>query len=121
MTGREVSREAAIERVLPATYKVELARDIPADEAITLYTIGDFTDLCRGGVPQSDGRESGAIKLTECGGCLLARGRAQSVCCSASTAQRLRPKKELDDYLVFLEEAAKRDHRKLGPELGFYR
>ena len=47
--GKELSRQEAIERFAGNQYKVELARDIPEGEPITLYTIGEFTDLCRGG------------------------------------------------------------------------
>src|ERR1700760_4137509 len=63
MTGREVTRDEALDYFKDNKYKVELAREIPEGQPITLYTIGDFTDLCRGGHADSTG-EIGALKLT---------------------------------------------------------
>src|ERR1700744_5789927 len=63
MTGREVTRAEALSFFKDNPYKVELAKDIPEGEPITLYTIGEFTDLCRGGHADSTG-EIGALKLT---------------------------------------------------------
>ena len=60
MTGQTVTRDQAIERFAGNPYKVELAEAIPQGEPITLYTIGDFTDLCRGGHADRTG-EIGAV------------------------------------------------------------
>ncbi|MGA9420091.1 MAG: hypothetical protein WBV40_13150, partial [Candidatus Cybelea sp.] len=67
MTGREVTRREAIAAFDGNPYKVEIAAEIPEGEPITLYTIGDFTDLCRGGHADSTGK-IGAFKLTSVAG-----------------------------------------------------
>src|SRR5271163_2954340 len=118
MTGREVSREEALERFKDNPYKVEMAREIPEGEPITLYTIGGFTDLCRGGHAKSTG-EIGAVKLMSVAGAYW-RGDEHNPMLQRIYGTAFPTQQELDDYLVFLEEAAKRDHRKLGPELDLY-
>ena len=101
-------------------YKVELINDLPEDATISFYTQGDFTDLCAGPHLDHTGRVKGnAIKLTACN---AAYWRGDS---NRETLQRIYgiafPKKdELDAYLAKIEEAKKRDHRKLGKELGLY-
>jgi threonyl-tRNA synthetase len=67
MTGKTVTRDEAIARFSGNPYKVELAEAIPEGEPVTLYTIGDFTDLCRGGHADRTG-EIGAVKLTSVAG-----------------------------------------------------
>ena len=101
-------------------FKVELINDLPEDAAISFYKQGEFTDLCAGPHLDSTGRVKGnAIKLTACN---AAYWRGDS---SRETLQRIYgiafPKKdELDEYLKRIEEAKKRDHRKLGKELGLF-
>ena len=101
-------------------YKVELIQDLPADAHISFYKQGEFTDLCAGPHLDSTARVKGnAIKLTACN---AAYWRGDS---SRQTLQRIYgiafPKKdELDAYLQRIEEAKKRDHRKLGRELGLF-
>ncbi len=101
-------------------YKVELIHDLPEDAVISFYKQGDFTDLCAGPHLDSTGRIKGnAIKLTACN---AAYWRGDS---NRETLQRIYgvafPKKdELDEYLARIEEAKKRDHRKLGKELGLF-
>ena len=101
-------------------YKVELIHDLPEDATISFYKQGDFTDLCAGPHLDSTGRIKGnAIKLTACN---AAYWRGDS---NRQTLQRIYgiafPKKdELDEYLARIEEAKKRDHRKLGKELGLF-
>ncbi len=101
-------------------YKVELINDLPADAVISFYRQGEFTDLCAGPHVDSTGRIKGnGIKLTACN---AAYWRGDS---SRQTLQRIYgiafPKKEeLDAYLARIEEAKKRDHRKLGKELGLF-
>ena len=101
-------------------YKVELIHDLPEDAHISFYKQGEFTDLCAGPHLDSTGRVKGnAIKLTACN---AAYWRGDS---SRQTLQRIYgiafPKKdELDAYLERLEEAKRRDHRKLGRELGLF-
>ena len=118
----ELPREEAIkfmeEKGEP--YKVELINDLPEDAVISFYKQGEFTDLCAGPHLDSTGRVKGnAIKLTACN---AAYWRGDS---SRQTLQRIYgiafPKKdELDAYLQRIEEAKKRDHRKLGKELGLF-
>ena len=101
-------------------YKVELINDLPEDAVISFYKQGEFTDLCAGPHLDSTGRVKGnAIKLTACN---AAYWRGDS---NRQTLQRIYgiafPKKdELDEYLARIEEAKKRDHRKLGKELGLF-
>ena len=101
-------------------YKVELINDLPEDAVISFYKQGEFVDLCAGPHVDSTGRIKGnAIKLTACN---AAYWRGDS---SRQTLQRIYgvafPKKdELDEYLQRIEEAKKRDHRKLGKELGLF-
>ena len=101
-------------------YKVELINDLPEDSVISFYRQGEFTDLCAGPHLDSTGRIKGnAIKLTACN---AAYWRGDS---SRQTLQRIYgiafPKKdELDEYLARIEEAKRRDHRKLGRELGLF-
>ena len=101
-------------------YKVELIQDLPEDAHISFYQQGEFTDLCAGPHLDSTGRVKGnAIKLTACN---AAYWRGDS---NRQTLQRIYgiafPKKdELDAYLQRIEEAKKRDHRKLGKELGLF-
>ena len=101
-------------------YKVELIHDLPEDATISFYKQGEFTDLCAGPHLDSTGRIKGnAIKLPACN---AAYWRGDS---NRQTLQRIYgiafPKKdELDEYLARIEEAKKRDHRKLGKELGLF-
>ena len=118
MSGRRVTREEAIEAFHDNPYKVEIAREIPDGDPITLYTIGDFTDLCRGGHADSTGA-IGALKLMSVAGAYW-RGDEHNPMLQRIYGTAFTTPQELDDYLVFLEEAAKRDHRKLGAELDLY-
>ena len=118
MKGRVVTRAEAIEHFRDNPYKVELARDIPEGEPITLYTIGEFTDLCRGGHAPSTG-EIGALKLMNVAGAYW-RGDEHNPMLQRIYGTAWNSQKELDDYLAFLDEAAKRDHRKLGAELDLF-
>ena len=101
-------------------FKVELINDLPEDAHISFYKQGEFTDLCAGPHLDSTGRIKGnALKLTACN---AAYWRGDS---NRETLQRIYgiafPKKdELDAYLQRIEEAKKRDHRKLGKELGLF-
>ena len=101
-------------------YKVELINDLPEDAVISFYKQGEFTDLCAGPHLDSTGRIKGnGIKLTACN---AAYWRGDS---NRQTLQRIYgiafPKKEqLDEYLAKIEEAKRRDHRKLGKELGLF-
>ena len=118
MTGRRVTREEAVERFHDNPYKLEIAREIPEGDPITLYTIGAFTDLCRGGHAHSTGAIK-ALKLMNVAGAYW-RGDEHKPMLQRIYGTAFERQQELDDYLTFLEEAAQRDHRKLGPELGLY-
>jgi threonyl-tRNA synthetase len=118
MTGRRVSREEAIEAFRDNPYKIEIAREIPEGDPITLYTIGGFTDLCRGGHADSTGA-IGALELESVAGAYW-RGKSENPMLQRIYGTAFVTQQELDDYHAFLEEAAKRDHRKLGAELDLY-
>jgi len=115
---REEARRFMAEREEP--YKVELIDDLPEDAVISFYRQGDFTDLCAGPHLDSTGRIKGnAIKLTACN---AAYWRGDS---NRQTLQRIYgiafPKKEeLDAYLERLEEAKRRDHRKIGRDMQLF-
>ena len=118
----ELPREEALKLMEEKgeSYKVELIQDLPEDTHISFYRQGEFTDLCAGPHLDSTGRVKGnAIKLTACN---AAYWRGDS---NRQTLQRIYgiafPKKdELDEYLAKVEEAKRRDHRKLGRELGLF-
>ncbi len=118
MHGQQVTREQAIERFSGNPYKVELAGEIPDGTPITLYTIGEFTDLCRGGHAQATG-EIGALKLMSVAGAYW-RGDEHNPMLQRIYGTAWYDEQELNAYLQFLEEAQKRDHRKLGQELDLF-
>ena len=101
-------------------YKVELINDLPEDAVISFYTQGEFTDLCAGPHLDSTGRIKGnAIKLTQCCGAYW-RGDSNRKMLQRIYGIAFPTKDELDAYLTRIEEAKKRDHRKLGKELGLF-
>jgi len=118
MRGEEVTLQTAIERFKSNRYKLEIAREIPADQKITLYTIGEFTDLCRGGHADRTG-DIGVVKLLSVAGAYW-RGDEKNPMLQRIYGTAFPTQEQLQDYLHFLEEAAKRDHRKLGTELELY-
>jgi threonyl-tRNA synthetase len=118
MTGREVTRGEAIAAFKGNPYKVEIAREIPDGEPITLYTIGEFTDLCRGGHADSTGK-IGAFKLTSVAGAYW-RGDEHNPMLQRIYGTAWYDRAELDEHLARLEEAQRRDHRKLGAELDLF-
>ena len=118
MTGRTVSRDEAVARFAGNPYKAEMAREIPDGEPITLYTIGEFTDLCRGGHAHGTG-EIGGFKLTTVAGAYW-RGDEHKPMLQRIYGTAWHTQAELDAHLHQLEEAQKRDHRKLGRELDLY-
>ncbi|MBV8432837.1 MAG: threonine--tRNA ligase [Candidatus Eremiobacteraeota bacterium] len=118
MTGREVTREEALAAFGRNPYKTEIAREIPEGQPITLYTIGEFTDLCRGGHAQSTG-EIGALKLTSVAGAYW-RGDEHKPMLQRIYGTAWYDQSELDAHLHQVEEAQKRDHRKLGVELDLF-
>ncbi|MCI9605170.1 MAG: threonine--tRNA ligase [Oscillospiraceae bacterium] len=101
-------------------YKVELIDDLPADAPISFYKQGDFTDLCAGPHLDSTGRVKGnGIKLLSCNAAYW-RGDANRESLQRIYGIAFPKKEELDAYLERIEEAKRRDHRKLGKELGLF-
>jgi len=120
ITRREVTRDEAIRffENLGETYKVEIIREIPEDEILSIYTQGEFSDLCRGPHIPSTGKVP-AFKLLSVAGAYW-RGDERNKMLSRIYGTAFPDKKGLKNYLNFLEEAKKRDHRKLGRELDLF-
>ena len=100
-------------------YKVELIEDLPESEIISLYSQGNFTDLCRGPHVPSTGKIGDAFKLMKVAGAYW-RGDSSKEMLQRIYATAWANKKDLDAYLTMLEEAAKRDHRKLGKDMDLF-
>ncbi|CAI8434124.1 MAG: Threonine--tRNA ligase [SAR116 cluster bacterium MED-G04] len=100
-------------------FKVELVDAIPANETVTFYRQGDFIDLCRGPHMPSTGRLGHAFKLMKVAGAYW-RGDSNRPMLQRIYGTAFHTEKELNAYLVMLEEAEKRDHRKLGRSLDFF-
>ena len=101
-------------------YKVELINDLPEDAVISFYKQGEFVDLCAGPHVDSTGRIKGnAVKLTACNAAYW-RGDANRESLQRIYGVAFPKKDELDEYLARIEEAKKRDHRRLGKELGLF-
>jgi len=118
----ELPRQKAIKFMeeLDEPYKVELINDLPEDAVISFYKQGDFTDLCAGPHLDSTGRVKGnAIKLTSCTGAYW-RGDSSKKMLQRVYGTCFMKKDELEQYLQRIEEAKKRDHRKIGKELGLF-
>ena len=99
-------------------YKVELINDLPDDAVISFYTNGDFTDLCAGPHLASTGKIK-AVKLTQVAGAYW-RGDEKNKMLQRIYGTCFPSKEELDEYLARIEEAKKRDHRKIGRELDLF-
>ncbi len=116
----ELPRAEALELMKDEPYKVELINDLPEDAVISFYKQGDFTDLCAGPHLDSTGRVKGnAIKLTACNSAYW-RGDSNRQVLQRIYGIAFPKKDELDAYLKQIEEAKKRDHRRLGKELGLF-
>lgn len=120
LSHRRVSREEALAKFREAgeNYKVELIEDLPEDAVITLYSQGEFTDLCAGGHVPSTGKVK-AFKLMSVAGAYW-RGDEKNKMLQRVYGTAFPSKEELDAYLYMLAEAERRDHRKLGKELDLY-
>ncbi len=99
-------------------YKIELINDLPAGSVISFYKQGDFMDLCRGPHLPSTGKIK-AFKLTSVTGAYW-RGNEKNKMLTRIYGTAFEKKSELEDYLTALEEAKKRDHNKLGRDLGIF-
>jgi len=121
-SSQEVSPEEAREIYPENQYKLELIQGIiDRGEKITLYTCGNFTDLCRGGHLQSPSKEiiQEAFKLTHLAGAYW-RGEEKNPMLTRIYGLAFETKEKLEKHLSMLEEAKKRDHRKLGKELDLF-
>src|ERR1700758_4436743 len=126
----EVSRDEALElgkkgrlaglsdRNEPSKFKIDIIENIPADEKISLYRNGDFIDLCAGPHVMRTGNV-GAFKLTTVASAYY-KGDEKNPQLQRVYGTAFKTKKELEEYFAMLEEAKKRDHRKLGKELQIY-
>lgn len=120
LVRNELPREEALAKFKAEDepYKVELIEDLPKDAVISTYTQGDFTDLCAGPHCPSTGRVK-AFKLMSIAGAYW-RGDEHNKMLQRIYGTAFATKEELEEYLHMMEEAAKRDHRKLGKELGIF-
>jgi len=126
----EVSRDEALElgkkgrlaalsdRDQPSKFKIDIIENIPVNEKISLYRNGDFIDLCAGPHIIRTGN-IGAFKLTNVASAYY-KGDEKNPQLQRVYGTAFKTKKELDDYFAMLEEAKKRDHRKLGKELEIF-
>ncbi|MCO7177149.1 threonine--tRNA ligase [Sporolactobacillus kofuensis] len=117
---KEVSRAEALDLFtkLNDHLKLELIRDLPEDATITIYTQGEYVDLCRGPHVPSTGRIK-VFKLMNVSGAYW-RGNSDNQMLQRIYGVAFLKQKDLDAHLHFLEEAAKRDHRKLGKQLELF-
>ncbi|PAD93369.1 threonine--tRNA ligase [Shouchella clausii] len=118
ITRKEVTREKAKQLFKQDPLKLELLEDIPPDETVTVYEQGDFYDLCRGPHIPSTGKIK-HFKLTKVSGAYW-RGNSDNQTLQRIYGVAFATKDELQDYFAFLEEAEKRNHRKLGKELELF-
>ncbi len=114
----ELPRAEALELMKDEPYKVELINDLPEGETISFYRQGDFTDLCAGPHLPSTGRIK-AVKLTSIAGAYW-RGSEKNKMLQRIYGTAFTNREELDAYLARIEEAKKRDHRKLGRQLDLF-
>ncbi len=114
----ELPRAEALEFMKDEPYKVELINDLPEDAVISFYKQDDFTDLCAGPhLPSTSGVK--AVKLTSVTGAYW-RGDSSRKMLQRIYGTAFTTKEDLEAYLTAMEEAKKRDHRKLGKELGLF-
>jgi len=122
MTGKETSLEQAQTLFKDNPYKLELIEEIAnKGEKITLYSAGDFTDLCRGGHSENPAKEidSNSFKLSRIAGAYW-RGNENNKMLTRIYGLAFETKEELDKYENMMKEAEKRDHRKLGKEMDIF-
>ena len=122
LTKREVwKRDEAIKhfKEMGEHYKAEIIKGIPANEEISIYHHGKWHDLCKGPHLSSTGKIGKAFKLTKVAGAYW-RGDSKNEMLQRIYGTCWGSKKELDEYILRLEEAEKRDHRKLGKEMDLF-
>src|SRR5436305_2736770 len=116
--GKKGRLAALAERAEPSKFKLDIIENIPPDEKISLYRNGEFIDLCAGPHVMRTGN-IGSFKLTNVASAYY-KGNEANPQLQRIYGTAFKTKKELDDYFAMLEEAKKRDHRKLGRELGLF-
>ena len=114
----ELSKEEALEMFKDDPYKIDLINEFPADEVITCYTQGGFTDLCRGPHVAST-KELRHFKLLKCSGAYY-KGDSKNKMLQRIYGVCYQNEEDLESHLKELEEAKERDHRKLGKDLGIF-
>lgn len=114
----ELTKEEALEKFKNDPYKIDLINNMPEDEVISCYTQGDFTDLCRGPHVESV-KQLKYFKLLKVSGAYF-KGDSKNKMLQRIYGICFDTKEDLDNYLSYLEEAKKRDHRKLGKELELF-
>lgn len=119
-THREVTAEEAKEIFKDNPYKIELIEEFSGEgQTLTMYKVGEFEDLCRGGHSENPSKELGAFKLLNLAGAYW-RGNEKNPMLTRIYGTAFPTQQELDQYLEMLEEAKKRDHKKLGPQLELF-
>ena len=116
--GKKGRLAALLDRPQPSKFKIDIIENIPPGEKISLYRNGDFIDLCAGPHVMRTGN-IGAFKLTSVASAYY-KGDEKNPQLQRVYGTAFKTRKELDDYFAMLEEAKKRDHRKLGKELEIY-
>lgn len=117
---KTISRAEALQLFADQPYKLELINDLPEDEQISIYTNGDFTDLCRGPhVANTKEINAQSFKLIKTAGAYW-RGDVKRPMLTRIYAAAFEKPNELKEYLIMLEEAEKRDHRKIGKQLDLF-
>lgn len=118
--GRKVSEKEAREFYKDNPYKLELIDEIvEKGEEITIYKSGNYEDLCRGGHSENPKKDIGAFKLLSVAGAYW-RGSEKNTMLTRIYGSCFPTQKQLDEYLARLEEAKKRDHRRIGKDLGLF-
>jgi threonyl-tRNA synthetase len=116
----ELDSNTAIKQYSNEPYKLELIEEFSkAGEKLTIYKSGSYEDLCHGGHSENPRKDIGAFKLLSIAGAYW-RGSEKNMMLTRIYGTAFGTKKELDDYLLMLEEAKKRDHRKLGEQLELF-
>ena len=118
--GMEISAKEAREKFADNPYKIELIEELEkTGESITIYKSGNFEDLCRGGHVENPKKEIKAFKLLSVAGAYW-RGSEKNQMLTRIYGTAFSTKEELEKHLELLEEAKKRDHKKLGPKLELF-
>jgi threonyl-tRNA synthetase len=116
----EISTEAAKDKFKDEPYKLELIEEFAKDgKNLTVYKSGDYEDLCKGGHSENPSKEIGAFKLLSLAGAYW-RGNEKNKMLTRIYGTAFPTRKELAEHLEMLEEAKKRDHKKLGKELDLF-